>query len=145
MKFRLDTLFGCVMVAVFLVAAVPASETAYQQASPARAVSDTFTVQADSILSRAVSIRGARVVALQVPTLDATDLSLVVGYAADSTFVPLHIKTDAGDSLAAFTLHSGTGLFGIDITQWVSGFAWFKVVTADSMSAIRTFNILTKY
>lgn len=107
--------------------------------------SDTFAIIIGDTLTRAIGIKGVRTFALHVPTLDLTTLTMIGGYDADSAFVPIQIKTDAGDSLAAFILHNGTGGFAVDLTQWVAGFNFLKFDTADTMTVLRTFHYTIKY
>lgn len=98
----------------------------------------------DSISTNA-TIRGAGQIGLFVPTITADALILNVGYDTDSTFAQMVKESAAGDTLLAWTLHNGTGLFGVDITKWVGGFDFFNVETSSAQAEVRTFHVTVKY
>ena len=113
-------------------------------AAPYGTESDTFAINTLDSISRAIDIRGALRIALIFPTTGALTTELLVSQDPDSTFQTLQWIHSAADSAIAWHLHSGTGAFGIDLTDLLTGFNYFKATMSDTPSVIRTFHYTMK-
>lgn len=128
------------------VAPAGADETSatLSMASPYGTESDTFAINTLDSISRAIDIRGALRISLIFPTTGALTTELLVSQDPDSTFQTLQWIHSAADSAIAWHLHSGTGAFGIDLTDLLTGFNYFKATMSDTPSVIRTFHYTMK-
>jgi len=138
---------GLVLVVGILVSPVAGvkSDNMAIMMQPLQAQSDTFGIIAADTLSRAIDVRFARNFSLYVPTITTAALTMLGGYDTDSTFTIVQAHSDAGDSLIALAIHSGTGNVTVDLTSWIVGLAYVKFDVSVAAAALQTFHYTIKY